>query len=128
MSTIEALLAALAEGWRAEVVSDGDVRVYQPGGHSWLFIRTDKSDEDKLVHGLATVFAAACNAAPELLAERDALRAALSFYADETRYDGPNQRQDGPDAWSEQVGLTAYRLDVTRDRGVIARAALKERT
>jgi hypothetical protein len=71
VSAIEALRAALAEGWRAEVVSDGDVRVYQPGGQSWLFIRTDKSDADKLVHGLATVFAAACNVAPELLAELD---------------------------------------------------------
>ena len=60
----------------------------------------------------------------QLIAERDALRKALGFYADPTRYHGPNQRLDAPDEWSERVGLTAYRLDVTRDQGAIARAAL----
>ena len=54
------------------------------------------------------------------------LEAALAFYADPTRYHGPNQSLDSPDAWSEQVGLQAYRLDVTRDQGVIARNALKD--
>ena len=49
---------------------------------------------------------------------------ALKFYADETRYHGPNVRLDAEDAWSERVGLTAYRLDVTRDRGVIASLAI----
>jgi hypothetical protein len=51
---------------------------------------------------------------------------ALSFYADETRYNGPNQQLEEPDVWSELVGLTAYRLDVTRDGGVIARNALEK--
>lgn len=32
--------------------------------------------------------------------------------------------QDGHDEWSESVGLRAYRLDVTRDQGAIARAAV----
>jgi len=54
----------------------------------------------------------------------DEMGEALGFYEDETRYYGPNQRIDTPDAWSERVGLSAYRLDVTRDRGNIARAAL----
>ncbi len=56
--------------------------------------------------------------------ERDALRKALSFYADPTRYHGPNQRLDEPDEWSASVGLSVYRLDVTRDQGAIARAVL----
>lgn len=56
--------------------------------------------------------------------ECEALRRALSFYADPTRYHGPNQPQDGHDEWSERVGLRAYRLDVTRDQGAIARAAV----
>jgi hypothetical protein len=60
-----------------------------------------------------------------LAAEVESLRHALSFYADETRYRGPNQSLDAPDDWSEKVGLNAYRLDVTRDRGVIARNALE---
>jgi hypothetical protein len=62
------------------------------------------------------------------IAERDAqteaLRAALSFYADPSRYYGPNMPITERDEWSEQVGLNAYRLDVTRDGGVIARAAM----
>jgi hypothetical protein len=58
-------------------------------------------------------------------AEVESLRHALSFYADETRYRGPNQSLDAPDYWSEKVGLNAYLLDVTRDRGVIARNALE---
>ena len=49
---------------------------------------------------------------------------ALSFYADSTRYHGPNQSLNEPDKWSAHVGLTAYRLDVTRDGGVIASAAI----
>ena len=51
---------------------------------------------------------------------------ALSFYADSTRYHGPNQSIDEPDKWSDHVGLKAYRLDVTRDGGVIASAAIKK--
>lgn len=62
--------------------------------------------------------------AEQTMRENAALRKALSFYADPTRYHGPNQPQDGPDEWSESVGLSAYRLDVTRDQGVIARAAV----
>jgi hypothetical protein len=51
------------------------------------------------------------------------LRKALRFYADEDRYCGPNQRpreqEDfGPDDF-------CYLWDVSRDRGEIARAALK---
>ena len=59
--------------------------------------------------------------------ELDELRAALSFYADETRYWGPNQRLavDESDVWSAEAGLDVYRLDVTRDGGAIARAALR---
>lgn len=56
--------------------------------------------------------------------EPESMRKALSFYADPTRYHGPNQRLDEPDEWSDNAGLAAYRLDVTRDQGVIARAAL----
>lgn len=51
-------------------------------------------------------------------------RDALAFYADETRYYGPNQPLDAPDRWSRQAGMDAYRLDVTRDRGVIASRAI----
>lgn len=54
------------------------------------------------------------------------MQKALSFYADETRYYGPNQRYEGGDPWTDAVGLRAYQLDVTRDRGHIARAALEE--
>ena len=61
----------------------------------------------------------------DIIAERDRLKKALSFYADSTRYHGPNQRLDELDEWSDAVGLTAYRLDVTRDGGVIARQALE---
>ena len=60
-----------------------------------------------------------------LAAEVESLRHALSFYADGTRYHGPNQPLDAPDKWSEKVGSNAYRLDVTRDGGVIARNALE---
>lgn len=51
-------------------------------------------------------------------------REALAFYADESRYHGPNQPLDSPDKWSDAAGLKAYRLDVTRDRGAIASKAL----
>lgn len=61
----------------------------------------------------------------DIIADRDRLKKALSFYSDSTRYRGPNQRLDDPDEWSDAVGLTAYRLDVTRDGGVIARQALE---
>ena len=62
----------------------------------------------------------------DIIAERDRLKKALSFYADSTRYHGPNQRLDEPDEWSDAVGLAAYRLDVTRDGGMIARQALDQ--
>ena len=61
----------------------------------------------------------------DIIADRDRLKKALSFYADQTRYHGPNQRLEVADEWSEAVGLTAYRLDVTRDGGLIARQALE---
>lgn len=53
-------------------------------------------------------------------------RDALAFYADESRYHGPNVFLEAPDKWSAETGLTTYRLDVTRDRGVIASKALAE--
>ena len=62
--------------------------------------------------------------AADIIAERDRLKKALSFYADASRYDGANQRLHEPDEWSEAAGLSAYRLDVTRDNGTIARQAL----
>lgn len=51
------------------------------------------------------------------------MREALDFYADPTRYHGPNQRNDHADKWS---GESPYIRDVTRDGGAIARAALAE--
>ena len=60
----------------------------------------------------------------ELQAECERLRKALSFYADETRYRGSNLHLDAPDEWSAAAGQTAYRLDVMRDGGLIARNAL----
>jgi hypothetical protein len=62
--------------------------------------------------------------ADKMAAQIEALRAALSFYADPSRYHGPNMPLTTRDEWSERVGLGAYRLDVTRDGGVIARAAM----
>lgn len=52
--------------------------------------------------------------------ERDALREALKFYADERKYEGANSVAD-PD---EESVAGYYRLDVTRDRGSKARTAL----
>jgi hypothetical protein len=57
----------------------------------------------------------------ELERERDALREALRFYADPRKYEGPNQRAD-PD----EVSAGPFRIDVTRDGGRRARAALGE--
>lgn len=54
------------------------------------------------------------------------LAEALTFYADPTRYHGPMLPLIEPDKWSDDAGLHAYRLDVTRDGGVIARAALSK--
>jgi hypothetical protein len=62
-----------------------------------------------------------------LLDRVKALEEGLSFYADPERYHGPNQGLDRPDKWSEEVGLKAYRLDVTRDHGCIARALLENK-
>jgi hypothetical protein len=59
-----------------------------------------------------------------LRAENERLREALTFYADKKRYRGANQRLNGPDKFTENAGLTAYLLDVTRDDGLIARNAL----
>lgn len=74
-------------------------------------------------HG-ATMDRTSAAMALQAACEIAALRRALSFYADQTRYRGPNQQLDEPDEWSERVGLAAYRLDVTRDQGVIAKTAL----
>ena len=52
----------------------------------------------------------------------DALVAALEFYADPKRYEGANQRPLVDDKYTPE-GMS-YRLDVTRDHGDIARAAL----
>lgn len=54
----------------------------------------------------------------------DEMIAALRFYADKTRYLGPNKTNTDNDEWSNKVGLNGYRLDVIRDGGSIARAAL----
>ena len=65
---------------------------------------------------------------PDVAAKQSAAlklaREALEFYADESRYRGPNQLLEGRDVWSELCGLKAYRLDVTRDAGVIANKAI----
>lgn len=47
---------------------------------------------------------------------------ALEFYADPTRYDGPNQRLIGSDPFTPQD--QGYRQDVIRDGGNIAREAI----
>lgn len=56
----------------------------------------------------------------------DALKKALSFYADPKRYQGPNLRLDesAPDEF--QPMSCPYLWDVTRDGGDIARKALSE--
>lgn len=51
------------------------------------------------------------------------LEKALGFYADGTRYNGANQRRVEGDPFT--TADAAYRKDVTRDGGSIARAALK---
>jgi hypothetical protein len=50
------------------------------------------------------------------------LVAALQFYADPKRYEGSNQRRDSGDPYTPEE--MPYRLDVYRDSGEIARAAL----
>lgn len=60
----------------------------------------------------------------ELTAQVAALKHALQFYADPTRYDGPNQRRTEPDHYTPPD--QGYRRDVTRDGGLIARSALRE--
>jgi hypothetical protein len=92
----------------------------------------------RLEQGIPSQYGYTAGRFAELIAERDAqaaqiaerdaqieaLRAALSFYADPSRYHGPNMHLTTRDEWSGRVGLGAYRLDVTRDGGVIARAAM----
>jgi hypothetical protein len=68
--------------------------------------------------------AAVCEANARLLDERDEARKALRFYADPLRYQGGNQRPLPGDEFTP-AGFY-YRIDVTRDGGAIARAALKE--
>jgi hypothetical protein len=66
-----------------------------------------------------------CRRIAALEAEVARYRQALHFYADQLRYEGPNQRALPGDAYS--VGKH-YRHDVTKDNGDIARAALKPET
>jgi hypothetical protein len=72
----------------------------------------------------AAFIAASRTAVPSLVSEVERLREALRFYADKRRYQGPNQRPipDDPFATADAV----YMLDVTRDGGTIARAALTQ--
>ena len=58
--------------------------------------------------------------------EISALRKALSFYADPSRYRGENLRLESPDEWSERKRSYPYRLNVTRDYGEIARTVLDD--
>jgi hypothetical protein len=53
------------------------------------------------------------------------LRLALQFYADERRYQGPNQKPIADDPYQPDPTFP-YILDVTRDWGSIAREALKD--
>ena len=59
-----------------------------------------------------------------LIEENERLREAVTFYADERRYNGPNQRRAG---WPDDPFTgddESYTRDVTRDGGEIARQAL----
>lgn len=58
----------------------------------------------------------------ELRKENARLRNALSFYADGRRYQGANQRPIPDDPFAKPDAV--YILDVTRDHGSIATAAL----
>lgn len=53
----------------------------------------------------------------------EAMVRALEFYADQRRYDGPNQRPIDGDPHADDGAV--YIKDVTRDHGAIAIAALK---
>jgi len=57
-----------------------------------------------------------------LLAASWEMREALEFYADPTRYHGPNQPRPDGDRFTDENN--PYMKDVTRDGGAIARAAL----
>jgi hypothetical protein len=59
-----------------------------------------------------------------ILADLEAAEKALKFYADPWRYHGPNQRLDKPDEFSPDGAV--YLVDVTRDYGSIAKAALAQ--
>jgi len=56
----------------------------------------------------------------EAASQLAALREALEFYANPKSYQGPNQRAEE----GEKHTVGSYRIDVTRDGGDIARAAL----
>lgn len=63
--------------------------------------------------------------AEQMLVERVAeLEAALKFYAEPRRYDGPNQNNPGNDPHTKSDAL--YFTDVTRDGGGRASAALSK--
>lgn len=63
--------------------------------------------------------------AATLQARCDALAEALRFYADPTRYHGPNQPNTG-DKWTDPSA--PYAKDVLRDAGSLAREALTKNT
>jgi len=81
-------------------------------------------DDNELTAGSANAafIVTACNSHAALTQQRDELAAALEFYADSTRYQGPNQRANGSDKFTQEG--QPYRMDATRDGGDIARAAL----
>jgi hypothetical protein len=58
-----------------------------------------------------------------LTAEVERLREALTFYADKTRYHGPNQPNVTPDEFGPLN--FPFRWDVTRDNGDMAAQALE---
>jgi hypothetical protein len=53
------------------------------------------------------------------------LKMALAFYADERRYEGPNQKPIENDPYQPDHEFP-YLLDIIRDGGSIAREALKD--
>lgn len=63
--------------------------------------------------------------ARDLIASRERCRKALAFYADLTRYDGPNQRLPDGESDPYTPANMGYRMDVIRDLGKIARDALE---
>ena len=63
--------AAREQGWRFQIVSDGDVRAYSPNGETWLVRAGTREPFLKFVHALFTHLATAPDTT-RLTAERDA--------------------------------------------------------